>query len=304
MSTEQQSEDSKKKIKTIKMQSLLDDYSEYLLNFELLLANSTEHQCLKDFIHTTLPDILASIGSGESILNVMGVGTGPGEIDLEILKLLHEMHPDAKVENEVVEPSDVMIKKHKALLSKTPGLDYVNFTFNEMTAVEFEKEWKTRNSEKKMHFISMIEMLYYVEDPEATLSFYRSLLHKDGKVLLILLAGECAWARLTEVFEDQMYKQGTVQNLTTSRLKCFLDSKKIPYKNYKLQSLLDITECFIPGDKKGDRLLDLLTEVIEFRKTASPEQKEKVMKFLKLNSQTVNGRILFDCSAEALLIDA
>ncbi|KAK2823148.1 hypothetical protein Q7C36_019748 [Tachysurus vachellii] len=286
------------------MQSLLDDYSEYLLNFELLLANSTEQQCLEDFIHTTLTDILASIGSGESILNVMGVGTGPGEIDLEILKLLHEMHPDAKVENEVVEPSDVMIKKHKALLSKTPGLDYVNFTFNEMTAVEFEKEWKTRNSEKKMHFINMIEMLYYVEDPEATLSFYRSLLHKDGKVLLILMAGECAWARLTEVFEDQMYKQGTVQNLSTSRIKSFLDSKKIPYKNYKLQALLDITECFIPGHKKGDRLLDLLTEVIEFRKTASPEQKEKVMKFLKLNSQTVNGRILFDCSPEALLIDA
>ncbi|KAK2823151.1 hypothetical protein Q7C36_019751 [Tachysurus vachellii] len=286
------------------MQSLLDDYSEYLLNFEVLLANSAEHQCLKDFIHTTLPDILASIGSGESTLNVMGVGTGPGEIDLEILKLLHEIHPDAKVENEVVEPSDVMIKKHKALLSKTPGLDYVNFTFNEMTAVEFENEWKTRNSEKKMHFISMIQMLYYVEDPEATLSFYRSLLHKDGKVLIILLAGECAWIRLTEVFEDQMYKQGTVQNLSTSRIKSFLDSKKITYKNYKLQSMLDITECFIPGDKKGDRLLDFLTEVIEFRKTASPEQKEKVMKFLKLNSQTVNGRILFDCSPEALLIDA
>ncbi|KAK2823149.1 hypothetical protein Q7C36_019749 [Tachysurus vachellii] len=287
------------------MQSLLDDYSKYLMTFELLLANSAEHQCMKDFIHTTLTDILASIGSGESTLNVMGVGTGSGEIDLEILKLLHEMHPDAKVENEVVEPSDVMINKHKALLSKTPGLDYVNFTFNEMTAVEFEKEWKTRNSEKKMHFINMIQMLYYVEDPEATLSFYRSLLHIDGKVLLILLAGECIWARLKEeVFEDQMYKQGTVQNLTTSRIKSFLDSKKIPYKNYKLQSLLDITECFIPGDKKGDKILDLLTEVIEFRKTTSPEQKEKVLEFLKLNSQTVNGRILIDCSPEALLIDA
>ena len=101
-----------------------------------------------------------------------------------------------------------------------------------------------------------------------------------------------------------MYKQGTAQNLSTSRIKSFLDSKKIPYKNYKLQSLLDITECFIPGDKKGDKILDLLTEVIEFRKTASTEQKEKVMEFLKQNGQTVNGRILFDCSTEALLIDA
>ncbi|KAK3549892.1 hypothetical protein QTP86_015509 [Hemibagrus guttatus] len=193
-----------------------------------------------------------------------------------------------------------------ALLSKTPGLDYVTFNWNEMTATEFEKEWKKRKSEKKMHFINMIQMLYYVEDPEVTLSFYRSLLHKDGKVLLILVAGESAWARLSEVCDDQVCKEGIVQNLTTSEVKSFLDSKNIPYKNYKLQSLLDITECFTPGDEKGDRLLDLLTEVIEFRKTAPTELKDRVLEFLKRpeNSQTVNGRILFDCSTEALLIDA
>ncbi|KAK3521674.1 hypothetical protein QTP70_015592 [Hemibagrus guttatus] len=263
-----------------------------------------EHQCMKDFIHTTLPDILGSIGAGESTLNVMGVGSGSGEIELEILKLLHKKHPDAKVENDVVEPSNVMLNKYKALLSKTPGLDYVTFNWNEMTATEFEKEWKKRKSEKKMHFINMIQMLYYVEDPEVTLSFYRSLLHKDGKVLLILVGS--AWARLSEVCDDQVCKEGIVQNLTTSEVKSFLDSKNIPYKNYKLQSLLDITECFTPGDEKGDRLLDLLTEVIEFRKTAPTELKDRVLEFLKRpeNSQTVNGRILFDCSTEALLIDA
>ncbi|KAF5902378.1 histamine N-methyltransferase-like, partial [Clarias magur] len=115
----------------------------------------------------------------------MGVGSGSGEIDLEILKVLHEKHPDANVVNEVVEPSKPMLNKYKALLSKTPGLDYVTFRWNKMTATEFRTEWDKRNG-NKMHFINMIQMLCYVDDMESTLSFYRSLLHKDGKILVIL----------------------------------------------------------------------------------------------------------------------
>lgn len=119
-------------------------------------------------------------------------------------------------------------------------------------------------------------------------------------------AGECAWARLLKEFQSQICKNGIAQNMTTSEVKTFLDSKKITYQKYNLTSLLDITECFTPGDEKGDRLLDLLTEVIEFRKTAPPKLKNDVLEFLKRsdNSQLVNGRYLFDCSLEALLIDA
>lgn len=36
-----------------------------------------------------------------------------GEIDLEMLSHLHAKHPDAKVDNEVVEPSDDMVYKYK-----------------------------------------------------------------------------------------------------------------------------------------------------------------------------------------------
>ncbi|KAF5902376.1 histamine N-methyltransferase-like, partial [Clarias magur] len=169
------------------MESQLNDDSAYLKSFELFLENSTEHKSIKKFIYTTFPDILARIGAGEPTLNVMGVGSGSGEIDLEILKLLHEKHPDAKVENEVVEPSNAMLHKYRALLSEMRVLKDVTFTWNKMTATEFEDEWKKRNSDKKMHLISMIQMLYYVKDPGATVSFYRSLLHKNGKILVILL---------------------------------------------------------------------------------------------------------------------
>lgn len=33
-------------------------------------------------------------------------------------------------------------------------------------------------------------MLYYVKDPEATVSFFQSLLDKNGKLLIILVSGK------------------------------------------------------------------------------------------------------------------
>jgi len=39
--------------------SLVKDYPRYLKSFELFLERSSEHQCMQDFIHNTLPDILA-----------------------------------------------------------------------------------------------------------------------------------------------------------------------------------------------------------------------------------------------------
>lgn len=176
-------------------------------------------------------------------------------------------------------------------------------------------------------------MLYYVEDIEATISFFRSLLHENGKLLVTMLSGkhilvyyqplrdrnywvrpfcyhtasptgESAWSRLP--CQDLLYKDGLSQKFTTREIKSILDSKKISYKAYKLPTLLDITECFIPGDEKGQELLNTLTEVRDFSKTAPPEIKDEVLQFLKHpdNNQEENGRILFDTSLEALVIDA
>lgn len=40
------------------MKSLIEDDSRYLESFKLFLERSTEHQCMQDFIHNVLPDIL------------------------------------------------------------------------------------------------------------------------------------------------------------------------------------------------------------------------------------------------------
>lgn len=43
-------------------------------------------------------------------------------------------------------------------------------------------------------------MLYYVKDPEATVSFFQSLLDMNGKLLIILVSGR--WIDLILHYQD------------------------------------------------------------------------------------------------------
>lgn len=88
-------------------------------------------------------------------------------------------------------------------------------------------------------------------------------------------------------------------------MKSFLDARGIPYKSSGFASSLDITECFTEGDEKGELMLDFLTEILEFRKSASPELKAGLLERLKSPecSREVDGRVIFNNNMEALMID-
>ncbi|XP_068614016.1 histamine N-methyltransferase-like [Brachionichthys hirsutus] len=287
------------------LRSLVSDDARYLKSFELFLQRSSEHQCMQKFIHSELPATLQSIGNGASHLNVIGVGSGSGEIDLEMLSELHLKHPGATVDNEVVEPNPGQLRQYKALVAKTPDLDYITFNWNEMTSEEFEDEWKEKKMTKTADFIHMFQVLYYVKDPEATISFFRSLLNKNGKLLICLVSGKSGWRKLWQSYMGQLGHKRTNQYVTTGHIKSMLDSKGVSYQSYELQSQMDITECFTEGDEKGELLLDFLTEVLHFSKTAPPELKAGVMELLHQPecSTEVDGKVVFNNNIEVIVID-
>uniref|UniRef100_A0A8C5DEF1 Histamine N-methyltransferase-like n=1 Tax=Gouania willdenowi TaxID=441366 RepID=A0A8C5DEF1_GOUWI len=286
------------------LNSLVNNDSRYLMCFQLFLERSSEHQCMKDFIHQQLPHILDSVGDGKSDLNVIGVGSGAGEIDLEMLSVLHQKHPGLMVDMEVVEPSSLQLHSYRDLVSKKPDLDYVTFTWNEMTSSEFEERWKLKRSTKKADFIHMIEMLYFVKDPGATISFFQSLLNKNGKLLIILASGESGWGKVCQSYKDQLCCTDIIQCVTTGDIKSILSTKGVNFHSYELPSQMDISECFIEGDEKGELLLDFLTQVQDFSKTASPELKDGVLDLLRHPDCSVqsNGKVIFNNTLEAIVI--
>uniref|UniRef100_A0A3B4B6T7 Histamine N-methyltransferase n=1 Tax=Periophthalmus magnuspinnatus TaxID=409849 RepID=A0A3B4B6T7_9GOBI len=261
----------------------LYDTDRYPQSLKAYLDHCEKDQCTSDFISRTLPDILAKYALYSIFTSC--------NIDREILAQLHLKHPGVLVDNEVVEPSSQQLQKYRELVSQEPNLDFVNFTWNEMTTTEFEEHWRQKNITKKADFIHMVQVLYYVEDAEATISFFHSLLNKNGKLLIIIGAGSRGW--------DMCQK-----TVSPAVIKSLLNARGIPFKTYKLQSRVNVTPCFTEGDGTGELLLDFLTHVQGFSEMASPELRQEVLTVLRGCSVVQNGRVMANDYINAIVINS
>ncbi|NXW15306.1 HNMT methyltransferase, partial [Circaetus pectoralis] len=287
------------------MRSLLTDPARYLQSFRLFLTNSTEHQSMQEFMERQLPAVIASIGNGKSTINILSVGGGAGEIDLLILSKLQARYPGVTINNEVIEPSADQIFKYKERVAETSNLENVKFTWHEETAYEYESRMNAEKKAKKWDFIHMIQMLYYVKDIPATIRYFHSLLEAQAKLLIILVSETSGWETLWRKYGSSFPLDDLCSYVSSADIKRILDSAGLKYQLYQLRSHMDITSCFIEGNKDGELLLDFLTETCEFSKNAPPELKHQVMEDLRKPecSEKRDGKVLFNNNLSVIVIE-
>ncbi|KAF1665230.1 Histamine N-methyltransferase, partial [Aptenodytes patagonicus] len=287
------------------MRSLLTDPARYVQSFRLFLTNSTEHQCMREFMEGQLPAVIASIGNGKSTINILSVGGGAGEIDLLILSKVQARYPGVTISNDVIEPSADQIFKYKERVAETSNLENVKFTWHEETAYEYESRMNAEKKSKKWDFIHMIQMLYYVKDVPATIRYFHGLLEAQGKLLIILVSGTSGWEMLWKKYRSSFPLDDLCLYVSSADIKRILDSAGLKYQLHELPSHMDITSCFIEGNKDGELLLDFLTETCEFSKTAPPELKRQVMEELRKPecSEERDGKVLFNNNLSVIVIE-
>ncbi|XP_009981970.1 PREDICTED: histamine N-methyltransferase isoform X1 [Tauraco erythrolophus] len=287
------------------MRSLLTDPVRYLQSFRLFLTNSTEHQCMREFMERQLPAVIQSIGNGKPTINILSVGGGAGEIDLLILSKVQARYPGVTINNEVIEPSADQIFKYKERVAETSNLENVKFTWHEETAYEYESRMNAEKKTKKWDFIHMIQMLYYVKDVPATIRYFHSLLEAQAKLLIILVSGDSGWEALWKKYASSFALDDLSSYVSSANIKRMLESAGLKYQLYELPSHMDITSCFIEGNKDGELLLDFLTETCEFSKTAPPDLKRQIMEELRKPecSEKRDGKVLFNNNLSVIVIE-
>ncbi|XP_006834635.1 PREDICTED: histamine N-methyltransferase-like [Chrysochloris asiatica] len=288
------------------MRSLFSDHSRYVESFRRFLNNSTEHQCMQEFMDTKLPGIIARIGDTKSGIKILSIGGGAGEIDLQILSKVQAQYPGIHISNEVVEPSAEQIAKYKELVAKTSNLENINFAWYKETSSEYQNRMMEEKELQKWNFIHMIQMLYYVKDIPATLKFFHSLLATNAMILIIVVSGTSGWDKLWKKYESRLPRDDLCQYVTSLDLTQMLDNLKIKYKCYDLLSTMDISDCFIDGNENGELLLDFLTETCNFNKTAPSALKAEIMKDLQEPEFSVKnqGKIFFNNNLSVIVIEA
>uniref|UniRef100_A0A8C5MDX9 Histamine N-methyltransferase n=1 Tax=Leptobrachium leishanense TaxID=445787 RepID=A0A8C5MDX9_9ANUR len=287
------------------MMSLFADSSRYVDAFHLFVKSSNEHQLMQEFVDTKLPELISSMGLKKQGIEVLGVGSGAGEIDLQMISLIQAVYPGVRINNNIVEPSAKQISCYKERIAKTKGLDNVTFSWHEKTSHEFESEIKESKQLKKYDFIHMIQMLYYVKDVAATLKFFSSCLAPKGKLIIILVSGNSGWSTLWKKYGSRLPLNDLCLYITAGDVQDMLNSMGAKYESYDLQSDMDITECFVEGDPNGELLLDFLTETCEFNKHAPSDLRDQVLRDLKSPecSASKDGKIVFNNNLNVIVVE-
>ncbi|XP_078538592.1 histamine N-methyltransferase A-like isoform X1 [Lissotriton helveticus] len=284
--------------------SFASDEVHYAQAFQVYLDKSTEHMCMQEFISKDFPKIISGTGQGKSSINVLGIGSGTGEKDIQLLSKLQAQCPGVQVNAHVVEPSSVRLSKYQELVTKTSHLGNIHFTWNEMTVEEYQSEMEDKKEQIKYDFIHMIQVLYYVKDIKKTINYFRNCLAPGGNLLIILISGNSGPATLWKNYGQFYPKDYTISTCTSWDVKTILDEQKVNFEYYHLPSEIDISECFVQGSRDGELLLDFITRTIDFYKVAPYDRVVKLLDILKQQdcSDEKDGKILFKNHNEAIVI--
>ncbi|XP_068101984.1 histamine N-methyltransferase-like [Hyperolius riggenbachi] len=269
----------------------------------LLYWNETanEHDNTKKFFDDVLPEILPEPVTGKSFFNVLGVGSGTGKIDLHILSTIQKLRPDLKIYSETIEPTKEEIDLYKASVSNTPELSNVTFTWHNKSVVEYEADVKQNNTAKKFDLIHMVQMLYYVKPVKETLEFLKSLLSPEGRLVIVVLSGECGWVKM---FRNNIYPSNQDFNLDldSDQTTDILDAIVMRYEIHDIDSFMDVTGL-VEGREDSELLLDVIMDEAEFAKTASPDLKAQLMADLQDPEFTFrkDGKIWLDTRVKGIV---
>lgn len=277
----------------------------YIKGFQYYLENSGEHKKIRKFIDEKMTGEFARIAEGKSKMEVLGVGSGGGELDSHILSVLQTVLPGTPVTADVVEPSSELTDQFKALVAKTAHLQKVPIAWHAMTCGEYEKQVKDKEQNKRFDLIHMIQMLYYVDDYAATIKLFHSLLKENGKLLIVHEAANSGWDKLWKTYKRELCIKTISDYLSAGEIKVHLDKLGLKYEEHKIPNTFDITDCFSPDSEQGRHQLDFMTDSNNFQESFSSEVKAGILDLLKNKcSVQKNGRVLFDCTLSGLLVHA
>lgn len=122
---------------------------------------------------------------------------------------------------------------------------------------------------------------------------------------MVYLLGKSGWETLWKKYGPSFALEDLCSYVSSADLPRMLDSAGLKYQLYELPSRMDITSCFIEGDKDGELLLDFLTETLDFAKTAPPQLKHQLMEDLRKPgcSENRDGKVFFNNNLGVIVIE-
>ncbi|XP_072045558.1 histamine N-methyltransferase-like [Amphiura filiformis] len=294
--------------KIVYMRSLYKDLERYENALKTFKDYSGEYEVYKQWYETKFEQLVVDKikleeQEDQQELRVMGVGSGSGEADYEMLTELLSRYP--KIRNTVIEPADQMMQKYRHLVtSQQQSLSGVVFDWRQQKYEDYQQDCQQTGDVTKFHFIHVVHSLYHMPDLDAVLESLWERLDNGGVLLIIITSEKSGIHHVHEKFNKEVKADNTMTNATSADVQRVFDKLRLTCKVYLQPLRLDITKCFQDGDRDGDLILDFLANTINFRNAAPKILLEDYMQFLKEAkcSEVSSDRVLLNMDWNAIVI--
>ncbi|XP_067052634.1 histamine N-methyltransferase-like [Acropora muricata] len=273
----------------------------YIDSFKLFETKSNQLRKTEEMLRERLPSLVPRRLHDSQQLNILSVGSGNGEKDFLVLKVIRESlrsndnGTEVKIFNRGIEPNTYFCDLYNEAIGNmlTPSDDQATeFEICEQSFQDYSQH--TEKYPVKFDVVHFIHSIYYLDMEEALCHCFEKELGENG-VFVCIVSGRDLINLVLAKQPSNGYgqKDGAIENLEKAgQLVEIAKSKGWKHEVYMNEYSIDVTEVFDPKSTEGNLLLDFLTHTINFRETAEKQVVEETLAVVRDHTVFKDGKRL------------
>ena len=268
----------------------------FLKSFNVFKTKLNQHcENVKTF-QCYLPSVVQKIMSSFDIqqrsqFNILSVGSGTGEIDIEIVNIVQQelqkqqQWSHISIFNRAIEPNMHSSNKYNENIAKLS--DIVSSRY-EVRQQSFQEYQESKDDPVSFDIVHFMHSLYYVDLEQTVLYCLENQLTETGYLVCLLSDNESICNRV-------LMKQHELSNKAITLIQISEELIKIAEKHgwkHEINSkklFVDVTEVLNTDSVEGNLLLDFLAGTEDFRKSANKHVLEVTLELIEQLSKMENA---------------
>ena len=295
------------------MSSFVSTGEYYYKSFDVFKSKTGQFLKNVEIMRDHMPSIIQKrlhLEQERAYFNILSVGSGTGDMDLEILKTVKDellksqgCHP-MKIFNRAIELNKYPCDLYKATIENLNDEQTV-FDVRQQNFEEYIKEFTMEQA--KFDIIHFIHSIGYYDDIESVLKHcIENELNDKGRLVLIVARPFCS-----PVLDKQHYSdwhgnpdEKTPESYSETAEKICEIAEKHGWKDevYTVDYSIDVTEIFDPQSTEGNLLLDFITHTENFRGRADKNVMQETLALIKDLSTLKDGKRLGEMKDSVIFI--
>ncbi|XP_002737135.1 histamine N-methyltransferase-like [Saccoglossus kowalevskii] len=230
-------------------------------------------------------------------MRVLAIGSATGSIDEGIIDTLCEKYP--KITYTVIEPVASGINAFKERVKSHGGKwSGVTFDFLQQTVEDYLDQ---RDELQKYDIIHAFQSVYHFSDLRNILVTLYGMLNTHGIFLIRATGGnwEACYLKIGEYYHDPSYHFIGTQYIKKLCQSAIVD---LTIESYYREISVNVSDCFNEESIDGNKKIDFIFQVLNFRQNLPPERQQIFLDFFKNCCVEKNGEMMFNDVEEDVVI--